>query len=179
MRPPLIRFRHSLLRKATHVRFGSNIVLIASQTVLNDSLSLLPGMNAAIGSANLPTARSEQSSTQGNIIVSDAKLADRLPDELPADPMHWADAWLKEAIATKIQRNPNSMTIAQWERIRSHHRGWSSARNLCRIRDTWFFTPTIDRRNRCNWLRIHVPPCYCTGMRWGGRFASRDGRALA
>ena len=26
--------------------------------------------------------------------------------------MHWADAWLKEAIATKVQRNPNSMTIA-------------------------------------------------------------------
>jgi pyridoxamine 5'-phosphate oxidase len=44
--------------------------------------------------------------------LSDAKLADRLPDDLPSDPMHWADAWLKEAIAAKIQRNPNSMTIA-------------------------------------------------------------------
>ena len=44
--------------------------------------------------------------------MSDAKLADRLPDDLPSDPMHWADAWLKEAIAAKIQRNPNSMTIA-------------------------------------------------------------------
>jgi pyridoxamine 5'-phosphate oxidase len=39
-------------------------------------------------------------------------LADRLPDELPSDPMHWADAWLKEAAAAKVQRNPNSMTIA-------------------------------------------------------------------
>jgi pyridoxamine 5'-phosphate oxidase len=39
-------------------------------------------------------------------------LADRLPDELPSDPMHWADAWLKEAVAAKVQRNPNSMTIA-------------------------------------------------------------------
>ena len=38
-------------------------------------------------------------------------LADRLPDELPSDPMHWADAWLKEATAAKVQRNPNSMTI--------------------------------------------------------------------
>jgi pyridoxamine 5'-phosphate oxidase len=39
-------------------------------------------------------------------------LADRLPDELPSDPMHWADAWLKEATAAEVQRNPNSMTIA-------------------------------------------------------------------
>jgi len=39
-------------------------------------------------------------------------LADRLPDELPSDPMHWADAWLKEAEAAKVQRNPNSMTLA-------------------------------------------------------------------
>ena len=39
-------------------------------------------------------------------------LADRLPDELPLDPMHWADAWLKEATAAEVQRNPNSMTIS-------------------------------------------------------------------
>jgi pyridoxamine 5'-phosphate oxidase len=26
--------------------------------------------------------------------------------------MHWADAWLKEAIAAEVQRNPNSMTIS-------------------------------------------------------------------
>ncbi len=26
--------------------------------------------------------------------------------------MHWADAWLKEAVAAKVQRNPNSMTIS-------------------------------------------------------------------
>jgi pyridoxamine 5'-phosphate oxidase len=44
--------------------------------------------------------------------VTDDKLADRLPDDLPSDPMHWADAWLKEATAAKVQRNPNSMTIA-------------------------------------------------------------------
>lgn len=44
--------------------------------------------------------------------MKDAMLADRLPDELPSDPMHWADAWLKEAMAAKVQRNPNSMTIA-------------------------------------------------------------------
>jgi pyridoxamine 5'-phosphate oxidase len=43
--------------------------------------------------------------------VSDVKV-DRLPDELPSDPMHWADAWLKEAMAAKNQPNPNSMTIA-------------------------------------------------------------------
>jgi pyridoxamine 5'-phosphate oxidase len=44
--------------------------------------------------------------------VSDAKLANRLPDDLPSDPMHWADAWLKEATAANVQRNPNSMTIS-------------------------------------------------------------------
>jgi len=44
--------------------------------------------------------------------VSDVKFADRLPDDLPSDPMHWADAWLKEAMATQVQRNPNSMTLA-------------------------------------------------------------------
>lgn len=36
----------------------------------------------------------------------------QLPQELPGDPLHWADAWLKEAVAGAIQRNPNSMTIA-------------------------------------------------------------------
>lgn len=25
--------------------------------------------------------------------------------------MHWADAWLKEALASEVQRNPNSMTL--------------------------------------------------------------------
>ena len=43
--------------------------------------------------------------------MSNPKYADRLPDELPADPMHWADAWIKEAMASEIQRNPNSMTV--------------------------------------------------------------------
>ncbi len=43
--------------------------------------------------------------------MSDVKV-DRLPDELPSDPMHWADAWLKEAMAARNQPNPNSMTIA-------------------------------------------------------------------
>ena len=43
--------------------------------------------------------------------MSNPKYADRLPDELPADPMHWADAWIKEATASEIQRNPNSITL--------------------------------------------------------------------
>ena len=43
--------------------------------------------------------------------MTNPKYADRLPDELPADPMHWADAWIKEAMASEIQRNPNSMTL--------------------------------------------------------------------
>jgi len=43
--------------------------------------------------------------------LSKAKTANRLPDELPADPMHWADAWIKEAIAGEVQRNPTSLTL--------------------------------------------------------------------
>ncbi|NOX70398.1 MAG: pyridoxamine 5'-phosphate oxidase [Gammaproteobacteria bacterium] len=38
-------------------------------------------------------------------------LADRLPETLPADPMHWAAAWLASATNNNIQRNPNSMTL--------------------------------------------------------------------
>ena len=38
-------------------------------------------------------------------------LADRLPDDLPSDPMHWADAWIKEAHASELRRNPGSMTL--------------------------------------------------------------------
>jgi pyridoxamine 5'-phosphate oxidase len=44
--------------------------------------------------------------------LSNEKLADRLPALLPEDPLHWADAWLKEAFAANAQRNPNSMTVA-------------------------------------------------------------------
>ena len=44
--------------------------------------------------------------------MNSAYLARRLPDELPPDPMHWAAAWLDEAIKRKVQRNPNSMTLA-------------------------------------------------------------------
>ena len=39
-------------------------------------------------------------------------LAQQLPDELPANPMHWAAAWLEEATRQRVQRNPNSMTLA-------------------------------------------------------------------
>lgn len=38
-------------------------------------------------------------------------VAERLPDDLPSDPMHWADAWMQEAYVAKEQRNPNSMTL--------------------------------------------------------------------
>lgn len=43
-------------------------------------------------------------------MITDKRLS-RLPEQLPDDPMHWADAWLKEATATGVQRNPNAMTI--------------------------------------------------------------------
>jgi pyridoxamine 5'-phosphate oxidase len=43
--------------------------------------------------------------------LTDDDTLSRLPESLPDDPMHWADAWLKEATATNVRRNPNSMTI--------------------------------------------------------------------
>ena len=38
-------------------------------------------------------------------------FAECLPDTLPSDPMHWADAWLAEATSRKVQRNPNCATL--------------------------------------------------------------------
>jgi pyridoxamine 5'-phosphate oxidase len=38
-------------------------------------------------------------------------LAQRLPDVLPDNPMHWAAAWLDAATRQGVQRNPNSMTL--------------------------------------------------------------------
>jgi pyridoxamine 5'-phosphate oxidase len=43
--------------------------------------------------------------------VTNPFLADRLPDDLPPDPMHWADAWINAARADKLRRNSNSMTL--------------------------------------------------------------------
>ena len=41
--------------------------------------------------------------------MTDPCTATRLPAELPSDPMHWAKAWLDEAVQKEVQRNPNSM----------------------------------------------------------------------
>ncbi len=43
--------------------------------------------------------------------MTDDYLAQRLPDQLPRDPMHWAAAWLDEAVTRGVQRNPTSMTL--------------------------------------------------------------------
>jgi pyridoxamine 5'-phosphate oxidase len=40
------------------------------------------------------------------------RFADRLPVELPQDPMPLADSWLREATANSGVRNPNAMTLA-------------------------------------------------------------------
>jgi pyridoxamine 5'-phosphate oxidase len=44
--------------------------------------------------------------------VEDTRSFDRLPERLPEDPLHWAEAWLKEATARAVTRNPNAMTLA-------------------------------------------------------------------
>jgi pyridoxamine 5'-phosphate oxidase len=46
-----------------------------------------------------------------DVSLNDVRFADQLPAHLPDDPMHWADAWLKEAEASSPARNPNSMTL--------------------------------------------------------------------
>lgn len=38
-------------------------------------------------------------------------MAPALPDTLPDNPLEWAEAWLAEATAQSVQRNPNSMTV--------------------------------------------------------------------
>lgn len=43
--------------------------------------------------------------------MSDNEILDRLPAELPSNPMPLASSWIAEASARAVQRNPNAMTI--------------------------------------------------------------------
>ncbi len=43
--------------------------------------------------------------------MNETRNLDLLPEILPSDPLHWADAWIKEAVAAQVQRNPNAMTL--------------------------------------------------------------------
>ena len=61
--------------------------------------------------------------TAVEIGLTNPYLAQRLPDVLPEDPMHWAAAWLEEATRQGVQRNPNSMTL-----VTVGDEGWPSAR---------------------------------------------------
>lgn len=45
------------------------------------------------------------------ILVTDVRLSDRLPDDLPTNPMHRAHDWMNEAADLAGMRNPNSMTL--------------------------------------------------------------------
>lgn len=44
--------------------------------------------------------------------LNDQRTVDRLPDQLPPDPMHWAETWIREATASHIQPHPNAMTLS-------------------------------------------------------------------
>lgn len=44
--------------------------------------------------------------------MTSSGTADTLPEKLPADPMEVANAWLEDAIARSVRRNPNAMTLA-------------------------------------------------------------------
>ncbi len=43
--------------------------------------------------------------------MNETRNLDLLPEVLPSDPLHWADAWIKEATTAQVQRNPNAMTL--------------------------------------------------------------------
>jgi pyridoxamine 5'-phosphate oxidase len=43
--------------------------------------------------------------------VNETRNLNLLPETLPSDPLHWADAWIKEAAAAEVQRNPTAMTL--------------------------------------------------------------------
>jgi len=53
----------------------------------------------------------DQKIAKANCPLNETVNATGLPADLPGDPMHWADAWLKEAEAAAILRNPNAMTV--------------------------------------------------------------------
>lgn len=44
--------------------------------------------------------------------MSDDYFAERLPANLPANPMLWLDAWMSRARQQEVQPNPNAMTLA-------------------------------------------------------------------
>lgn len=44
--------------------------------------------------------------------MQDTRSFDRLPEQLPDDPLRWTEAWLREAAERAVTRNPNAMTLA-------------------------------------------------------------------
>ena len=50
--------------------------------------------------------------TEPDINVSEAALSRRLPQPLPDEPMHWAKAWIDDAVERDVQRNPTCMMLA-------------------------------------------------------------------
>jgi pyridoxamine 5'-phosphate oxidase len=61
--------------------------------------------------AHGPVSSPDDSLAIPESILNEPRSSDLLPDPLPSDPLHWADAWIKEAVAAQIQRNPNAMTL--------------------------------------------------------------------
>ena len=98
--------------------------------------------------------------------MSDSRPVDRLPDELPSDPMHWADAWLKEAMAAKNQPNPNSVTIAT---VGSGSQP-SSRVVLCKefVPDPGYFVFYTNYRSQKS-VELTANPNAAALMHWDGR----------
>lgn len=104
-------------------------------------------------------------------------LADRLPDELPGDPMHWADAWIKEATSANVLKNPNALTLATVSEA-----GQPSARVvLCKqfVPDPGYFVVYTNYESRKT-RELLGNPNVCAVFHWDslGRQIRIEGKAV-
>jgi pyridoxamine 5'-phosphate oxidase len=109
--------------------------------------------------------------------LTDLFLAQRLPDELPGNPMHWAAAWLDEATSQQVQRNPNSMTL-----VTVGAEGWPSARVvLCKdfVPDPGYLVFYTNYRSR-KVLELRANPRVAVTFHWDalGRQVRIEGIAM-
>jgi pyridoxamine 5'-phosphate oxidase len=96
---------------------------------------------------------------------------------LPPDPLHWADAWIKEAVAAQVQRNPAAMTLAT-----IGHDGQASVRVvLCKsfVPDPGYLVFHTNYRSRKS-ADIESEPRVAALFHWDalGRQIRLEGRAV-
>jgi pyridoxamine 5'-phosphate oxidase len=130
-------------------------------------------VNLTFGFDNLPLNRY----APGERALNDQTSVDRLPDDLPVDPMFWADAWIKEATASDLQPHPNAMTLAT-----ASADGRPSTRVvLCKdfVPDPGYLVFYTNYRSRKS-LEIEQNPGVAVGFHWDtlGRQLRIEGVAI-